>query len=243
MKTLHMILQGKGGVGKSFVSSVLAQHLWQKSENLPLCIDTDPVNKTFSSYQALKVKKLEILKDDQIDPRTFDLLIEWLDQNESGHVIIDNGAATFVPISYYMVQNHIPQLLSDMDYEIIVHTVLTGGQALSDTLVGFNALTNQYPKPTKFVVWLNEYWGIIEHKGLGFEQMKTYTEHKERIMAILKIEQMQKETFGRDLSDMLQERLTFDEAINDSTYTLMARQRLKIIQRKLFQQLDEVSGL
>ena len=50
MAKIHMILQGKGGVGKSFISSILAQHRIAKGKN-PLCIDTDPVNATFLRFQ------------------------------------------------------------------------------------------------------------------------------------------------------------------------------------------------
>ena len=53
MAKIHMILQGKGGVGKSFISSTLAQHRIAKGKN-PLCIDTDPVNATFFGFKKLK---------------------------------------------------------------------------------------------------------------------------------------------------------------------------------------------
>lgn len=37
---------------------------------------------------------------------------------------------------------------------------------------------------------------------------------------------------------MLQQRLTFDEALAMSTLTIMTRQRLKIVKRLVFDQLD-----
>lgn len=42
----HLVLQGKGGVGKSLVSSIIAQYLNQKNYTT-ICGDTDPVNSTF----------------------------------------------------------------------------------------------------------------------------------------------------------------------------------------------------
>ena len=48
MAKINMVLQGKGGVGKSFVASTLAQYMKNKGEE-PLCIDTDPVNTTFAA--------------------------------------------------------------------------------------------------------------------------------------------------------------------------------------------------
>jgi hypothetical protein len=42
---------------------------------------------------------------------------------------------------------------------------------------------------------------------------------------------------------MLQERLTFDEALAMSSRTIMTRQRLKIIKGQLFAQLDNAAML
>jgi CO dehydrogenase nickel-insertion accessory protein CooC1 len=52
MAKIHMVLQGKGGVGKSFIAAMLAQYKARKGQ-IPLCIDTDPVNATFHGYKAL----------------------------------------------------------------------------------------------------------------------------------------------------------------------------------------------
>jgi CO dehydrogenase nickel-insertion accessory protein CooC1 len=71
MAKIHMILQGKGGVGKSFISSTLAQHKFAKGGN-PLCIDTDPVNATFYGFKKLNVKQINVMNNDEIDPRKFD---------------------------------------------------------------------------------------------------------------------------------------------------------------------------
>ena len=42
MAKIHMVLQGKGGVGKSFIATVIAQYKISKGQQ-PQCIDTDPV--------------------------------------------------------------------------------------------------------------------------------------------------------------------------------------------------------
>ena len=47
---IHLTLQGKGGVGKSLVATVLAQYLREKGKDVR-CIDTDPVNRTFAQYR------------------------------------------------------------------------------------------------------------------------------------------------------------------------------------------------
>lgn len=241
MAKIHMILQGKGGVGKSFIAATLAQYKISKGQK-PLCIDTDPVNSTFYGYKGLGVKRLQILEGDEINPRNFDTLVELIASSKDD-VIIDNGASSFVPLSHYLISNQVPALLTEMGHEMIVHTVITGGQALLDTVSGFSQLASQFPSEAIFVVWLNPYWGPIEHEGKSFEQMKAYTANKARVSAIVQIPSLKEETYGRDLSDMLQERLTFDEALATDSLTIMTRQRLKIIKGQLFGQLDSATVL
>ena len=241
MTKIHMVLQGKGGVGKSFIAATLAQYKTSKGQK-PLCIDTDPVNSTFAGYKALNVQRLQIMESDQINPRNFDKLIELI-ASAKDDIIIDNGASSFVPLSHYLISNEVPTLLADMGHELIVHTVITGGQALLDTVSGFAQIVSQFPAEVVFVVWLNPYWGAIEHEGKTFEQLKAYTTNKARVSAIVTIPTLKEETFGRDLSEMLQDRLTFDEALSMESRTIMTRPRLKIVKGQLFGQLDSAAVL
>ena len=50
---------------------------------------------------------------------------------------------------------------------------------------------------------------------------------------------MKEATFGRDVADMLQDRMTFEEALNAEGLTIMTRQRLKIFRDKVFEQLSQ----
>lgn len=241
MTKIHMILQGKGGVGKSMIAATLAQYKMSKGQP-PLCIDTDPVNSTFDGYKALNVQRLNIMDGDEINTRNFDALVEQI-ASAKVDVIIDNGASSFVPLSSYLIGNQVPALLQEMGHELIVHTVVTGGQALLDTMNGFSAIVRQFPSECVFVVWLNPFWGPIEHEGRGFEKLKAYTDNKDRVSAIIQIPALKEETYGRDFSEMLQDRRTFDEALQDSSLTIMTRQRLKIVKDQLFQQLDSAAVL
>ena len=200
-------------------------------------IDTDPVNATFLGFKKLNVKKLDLMEGDEIDPRKFDNLVELISKSKSD-VVIDNGASTFVALSHYLISNHIPALLKEMGHELIVHTVITGGQALSDTLNGLDLMIEQFSSDITFVVWLNPFWGKIESNGKSFESMKVYLDNKSRVSAIIKIPDYKAETFGRDLSEMLQAKLTFDDAIDKPELTIMMRQRLKIVKSQLFEQLE-----
>lgn len=236
MAKVHMILQGKGGVGKSFVASTIAQYLVNHGSK-PLCIDTDPINATFAGYASLDVKRLEILENNEINSRKFDTLVELIARAEEP-VIIDNGASSFSQLSNYLISSDVANLVLSMSHELVLHTVVTGGQALRDTLIGLDSLCTQFPEGVPIVVWLNPYWGPIEAEGKSFEQMRAYKEHKARIAAVVKIPDLKEETFGRDLSELLQERKTFKEGLDDGALTIMTRQRLKIVRDQLFMALE-----
>jgi len=229
-------MQGKGGVGKSFITATTAQYKHQKEQS-PLCIDTDPINATFHGFKSLKVERLDIMDGDEINPRHFDELIEKI-ASAKEDIIIDNGASSFAPLSHYIISNQIPELLKELGHELIVHSVITGGQAMLDTMTGFAHLVKQLPNEVKFVVWLNPYWGKIEHDGKSFEHLKVYKENKDRIAALIPIPDLKEETFGKDLTDMLQQKITFDEAINSPERNIMTKQRLKLIRDQLFSQID-----
>ncbi|MBD8829001.1 nucleotide-binding protein [Pseudomonas sp. CFBP 13602] len=237
MATIHVMLQGKGGVGKSFGCSALAQ-FYEFKERKVTCIDTDPVNATFAGYSALNVQRLEIMNDQkQINPRNFDNLIELIATTDCD-IIIDNGSSSFVPLTHYLISNQVPALIKEMGHDLVIHTVVTGGQALVDTVSGLGQLASQFPQEASFVVWLNPFWGAIEHEGKPFEQMKAYKDNKARISSIVHVPNLDPDTFGKDLSQTLQDRITFDQALANPDLTVMNRQRLKLIRTRLFDQLE-----
>jgi len=241
MATIHMVLQGKGGVGKSMLATMLAQYKTCKGQ-APVCIDTDPVNATFYGFKSLNVQRLDVLDEDKnVDASKFDDLIELISET-TNDVIIDNGASSFIPLSSYLVANDIASVFEDMGHQLFVHTVITGGQAMPDTLGGFDALVRQFPNECAFVVWLNPYWGKVQYEGLSFEEMSIYKNNADRVIKLVEIPSLTPETFGRDFSDMLKSRRTFDEVISDKSLKIMPRQRLKIIQSKIFDELGKDSA-
>jgi len=182
------------------------------------------------------------MEGDNVDPRKFDNLVELISKSKTD-VIIDSGASTFVGLSHYLISNRVSTMLKENGHELVIHTVVTGGQALSDTLNGFNKIMKQFPGDVSFIVWLNLFWGKVEMNGKDFESMKAYVDNKSRVSALLRIPEYKPETFGRDLREMLQDKLTFDEAIAKPEILIMVRQRLKIIRDDLFKQLESIEAV
>jgi hypothetical protein len=234
--SIHLSLQGKGGVGKSLVASILAQYFRDHSGREIRCIDTDPVNRTMYQYKALNVSRLELLRNGVIDQRGFDTLVERL-LTEEGTFIVDNGAATFIPLWNYFLENDVLDVLTRAGKQLYIHTVITGGQALVDTLYGFKSLADSTSE-RNIVVWLNEYFGQIEQGGKRFEEMSAFQESGAKVCGSVHLKKLNQDTFGRDLEDVISRKLTLAEAIKDGPFSIMTKQRLRMIERDWYEQLD-----
>lgn len=236
MQTIHLILQGKGGVGKSLAASILCQYLIGTGHDI-LAFDTDPVNQTLTGYKNLPVQELQLMKGDDIDRRKFDQLIEDI-LAAPGDAVVDNGAATFVPLSAYLKENQTIDFLSESGLRVLIHTVFTGGQAMKDTADGLVSLVGHFPG-VPLVVWLNRYFGEIATENKQFDEFKVYRENVDQIVALIHIPLKSAQTFGKDLEELFSRHQTFAEAAEDTTLSIMTRQRLKIWWREMCQTLDD----
>ncbi|MEX8139984.1 conjugal transfer protein TraL [Acinetobacter baumannii] len=235
MKQVHFTLQGKGGVGKSFISSIMTQYIKAKGEPV-VAVDTDPVNATLAGYKAFGTQRLELMEGGSLVERNFDQLIEQV-VTEDSNFVIDNGAASFIPLSYYIAENDAINVIGEHGKQVIIHTVITGGQAIRDTLSGFASLVEQMPENVKIVVWLNEFFGDIEAEGKSFEEMKVYQNNKDRVLGIIRIARQTGSTFGEDVKRMLDSKLTFDEVAQSPDFGLMSKSRLAKVKTAIFEQL------
>lgn len=240
---VHMVMQGKGGVGKTLVSTLLAQYFLSRGKKIS-CFDTDPVNTSFAGYRSLNVKVLELMEDDEIKPRNFDTLIEDIANSDADEIIVDNGASSFVPLSLYLIDNDIASVLADMNIEICLHSIIAGSQALLDCINGFNALIKNMTKNGKpdnlcFFVWLNTFQGAIQIENKNFFEMKCYKNNSDSIKAVLELPELKKDTFGADFTEILKNKQTFSEGYSDTTKNIMVRQRLKNLEKKLFKVIEE----
>lgn len=234
--SVHIVLQAKGGVGKSFVAAIIAQYFFNRFGAVQ-CFDTDPGNATLAQYKALSVEHIGgLIKSGVINQKRFDPLVEKLLDGE-GVSIVDTGAATFLPFWNYILENEILSLLEHQDRHAYLHCVVAGGQALVDTLNGLERLAQTSDKRA-VVVWLNEYFGEVCEGGRAFDQFKLAQDLAPKLVGSVVIRKRNPDTFEDDVQQMLQSRLTFDEAIASEEFSLVSKQRLQIVRRELFEQLD-----
>lgn len=235
--TIHITLQGKGGVGKTLVSNLLAQHQKSKHNKL-VCIDTDPVNRSFHSYTSLDVEYFNIMENDNVKQALFDDLIERFVENKESDFIIDNGASGFIPLTRYLIENEVLEFLNEQDIKVCIHSVVTGGESMKDTLVGLSTLLEHMPMASIYV-WLNEFFGPIQSGDKSFADMKIYKEYKSRIKGVLLIPH-RGDLFAADMQQMLTEKQTFDDALSSEHVRIMAKSRLRKMRELIFHNLDSV---
>lgn len=238
---IHFILQGKGGVGKSFISVLLTQFLTSKNKNV-VCIDTDPNNASFFAFSELNVKRIQILNDDnEIEQAKFDGLIEEIiASTEAGasDLVIDSGSSCYINFSTYLLQNEVFTMLKDMGHNVIIHTVVVGGQGALESITSLNQMCKNYRFfEIPLYVWINSFVGEVKIDGKSFAELKIYANNKDVIAGYIEMP-MYKNEFRKDLDEVMTNHITFTTAINSDNYKLMQKQRLKTMQRKFYEVIE-----
>jgi hypothetical protein len=221
---------------------MLAQFVQSKGDKV-ICADTDPVNRTFTKYLALDVAAIDIAEGGNIIQRKFDPLMETIVSTDADFVI-DNGAATFLPLTRYLVENEIYKIMAEYGKKVYVHSVLVGGQAQSDTYDGLADLLGKVDKSSKVVIWENEFWGKVEFDGISITGSKLYKEAEKsgKIAGVVKIiDRNQSDTFVGDIKQMTRSSMTLAEVMASMDFSFLAKNRLQKVVHGVFAELNKVT--
>jgi len=238
-RTVHVVLNSKGGIGKSFVASLLGQWLQDRGEPL-VCLDTDRLNASLSDVKALRPEQIPIIDDEgMVDIDAIDSIVDRLAQ-EDAHFVIDSGATSFVPLGRHLVTAGVAEILQERGRHMIAHAIVSGGAELFHCVRGFDAMATQFPSKVGIIVWLNEHHGPIDDGSNRFEDTPVYQKHKDRISGVVRLSRLNPATYGKNLAAMIARGQTFSEAREDSSLYIQTRQRLVEVQRPIWAQLDAV---
>lgn len=253
-KFVHLVLQSKGGIGKTYVAGLLAQAHWEAGVQVSV-IDADPLAPKLSRYKSLDPTRLDLMRSDnrdELDPRKFDLLVEMLAARDM-HFVIDTGSGSFAPLISYVKENGaLAGIFRRANKALVVHTVVTGGPELEDTLVGFaDLLTNFKPRQeedpnaeahlsARIIAWLNGFKGDVAMNGVGFNEMEVYRGNARHVESVIALKRYSAATFGEDVNYMLSHHLTFEEVQKSRELTIAAKSRLEQVRRDIFRQLKSV---
>ncbi|MBK5966791.1 conjugal transfer protein TraL [Thiocystis minor] len=236
MSKVFITLQAKGGVGKSYVSSILAQYF--QEANFPVrCLDTDTTNPTLLRYKSLNCQYLKLSEAHVINPRAFDELVEIASgATPEMHIIVDVGSNGFQSFMAYAVENDLFSVLESLDVQVVINSVIAGGPDADETLSSTKAVLEHTRVPT--LIWLNAHLGALEFRRRPIQELELFDTFDHRILGWVILQKYASTTFGQDVEHMLKERWTFDDAIEQ--LKLMPRIRLQMAKRDLWSQLDQV---
>lgn len=238
MKVCNLILMSKGGVGKSFISWILAQYGVAKGFKNYFA-DTDPGNPTFAGYPALSVQYIDIANDEmQIDRARFDDLIDSVAEHD-GYSVVDTGSTTFFPLMSYVSEARTFDALREEGVRVVIHVPIVGGSAVKETLAALEKVLEC--TDVQIVIWLNGHFGAVEMNGKPVTETQLCKRFANRFIGVINIKPRAEDTFGGDFSALLGNKLTFDE-IPQNNFKLSQRQRFAEVRRELFDQLDTVYG-
>ena len=235
LNTINLTLQGKGGVGKSYITTIFAQYL-KDYKNIEISgADTDPVNRSFAGIKKLNALPVDIIENDAISQSKFDSIFELMLTDENSTFIIDNGASTFLPFTKYIKDNGVIEMFEEAQKEVFIHTVIVGGQSQNDTLQGLLTLFDliKDSNNVKLVIWLNEFQGKITDAEKVFKAVAKKT-------AGFIVVNKNSDAFTADLEKLTKNRLTLKEALESTDFNLMAKQRLKRVFNDIYAQLDQI---
>ncbi|RYZ85491.1 MAG: hypothetical protein EOP04_15840 [Proteobacteria bacterium] len=234
MNQLHIVMNGKGGIGKSIVAFNIAQFL-KSIDPDSICIDTDPLTPTLVNYKALDPIHIQIASETEVILTRFDEMIEIIIARDN-NVVIDTGASTFLPIAKYLQKNFIFKVLhEEYEKDVFIHVVLNA-QTQNDYLATTSSLeiiAENFAGACKIVIWLNEFGGDLE----PFLSSDYYERNKDRFFAIIRIRNPDEMLLG-DIKSMLQTFQLYDEVLKDSSRYVMARSRIKKQRDSIYRQLE-----
>lgn len=232
----HFIVQGKGGIGKTLVASLLGQWIDHQYPDTLQCFDTDQENATLAAYKALNVTEVDVMNPDRtINRKMFDnMTLDIL--NSDKNIVIDNGANTFSPLMSYLMENNFIELLQESGKKVYIHIIIGGGDNLKDTTSGFVSLAKQTSCP--IVVWLNENasWGTTDN----FVESKIFADNAKNVKGIILLQGRNSDTFGDDIKRMQKARLTLKEVLESPEFNVLERSRLSSVVRDVYKKLDAV---
>ena len=240
---IHIVLQGKGGVGKSFVAMHLAQYFADRG--LPTAVfDSDPATPTLANYQALRVRYVNLMADDDLDVTQFDVLANEIVDASKRVVVLDTGSSNFIPMMSYLRNNSVLQVLSGMGRHVVIHSVLVGGAGARETLAGLVG-TAESLAAEGYVAWLNSFYGPVLFDGKQFEETRAFAMIKDKLTGVVRIKQRGSANNVLHLNamrEMTRRHLTYMEVLASPEFSIWDRQRLRDAQREVYDQLLAMFG-
>ena len=225
MKRLDLILNGKGGVGKSFFAVNFVQFL--KDRGIAhLAIDSDNENSTLKRFHP-DTRFLDLNNRRELDG-IFGAL------EKASLVVMDCRAASTDLFIDYFAEIDLPTVLSAMGVAL---TLVMPVNHESDSVDQIQRLADQFGKKCGYVVVRN---AAHSESFALFESSEVRAQLKDKLggreIAMSKLQDWLVESLNA-------ENLTITAATKHPAFSLLDRQRLQTWQRKLYTEIESVTDL
>lgn len=224
-KRLDLILNGKGGVGKSFFAVNYVQFLKDRRVK-HVAVDTDNENSTLKRFHP-DANFLDLSKPSAIDPIFAEL-------SEHSLVVVDCRAASTDIFVRYFDTLKVFDVLKELDAAL---TLVLPVNNDPDSLNQLQILTEQFGDKANYVVVKNRFFG---------ERFDIYDKSKTRLRILDDLNGTEIEMPMLDpwlVVALNQAATTITPAIQSAKFFIMDRQRLLNWQRNFYDQIKAVDSL
>ena len=225
MKRLDLILNGKGGVGKSFFAVNFVQFLKDRSI-AHVAIDSDNENSTLKRFHP-DTRFLDLNNRRELDG-IFSAL------EKANLVVMDCRAASTDLFIDYFAEIDLPAVLAAMGAQL---TLVMPVNHEADSVDQVQRLADQFGKQSGYVVVRN---AAHSDSFALFESSEVRAQLKDKLggreIAMARLQDW--------LVEMLNaENVTITAAVKHAAFSLLDRQRLQTWQRKLYGEIESVTEL
>lgn len=223
-KQIDTIINGKGGVGKSFFAVNLVQYL--KDKSIPhAAIDTDNENSTLKRFHP-EASFLNIE-----DAKEIDSIFAALERTDL--VVVDcRAASTEIFLDYFEELQIFPLL----DRAGVSMTVISPVNHEMDSLEQIRNLSERLNDQCNYLIVKNE---ALSDRFTSYEGSKTRTRLLQELGAK---EILMPRLYDWIVADLNQKDLTISAAMRHQAFTLFDRQRMCNWQRRFYEGLDSVNN-
>lgn len=224
-KRLDLILNGKGGVGKSFFAVNFVQYLKDKNIKFIAC-DCDNENSTLKRFH----EDAEFL--DLAQPRGLDAMLRAFEKNDL--VVVDGRAASTEVFFDYFDEINLSAALKALSVSL---TVLMPVNHEADSIEQLQHIVGKLQKSCSYLVLRNQAHNdrfVLYDQSVIHRKLEKEFGAKE--ITISKLQPWLVEDLSRD-------NLTITAALASERFHLLDRQRLQTWQQKFNAQIETVTDL
>jgi cellulose biosynthesis protein BcsQ len=226
IKRLDLILNGKGGVGKSFFAVNFVQYLKDKNI-LHVACDCDNENSTLKRFHGEAVEFMDLSQ-----PRALDAMFRAFEKTDL--VVVDCRAASSEVFFEYFDQINLRATLQTLS---AVLTLIIPVNHEADSVDQLQRIASKLENACSYVVLRNE---VHDDKFAVYDQSVV----RKRLRKDLGMKEITMTRLQPWLVEELSlKNLPITEAVKDGSLYLLDRQRLQTWQRKIYTEIDSAAEL